>query len=441
MDFLGGKRLNRSNRSSPISNDPDGVSTGVPTPRMNTSPNTGNCDADKRNRSNEESNSKCFMKNKGIQCRECEGFGHIQAECANTLKKKNKSPNATWSGRDSDCSKEDDTDMIAFASRSDVTGGDSGASSSRKATGVSKGVPTLSYESSDDEDLTEEELIQAYRLIHTKWTELTKICEKMSVQIKQSNVEKNELQKINSDLESKLKESQDSVATLTAELESMKKSVKMLNSNSSKLDEILNTGRTDKTHVGLGYTGSEKIGSTQTVFVKASPSGVKIHDDLKQKASVATPAKTPAVITCARVGVTTTGRTTTASPWKKNEKRWIPTCHYCNRKGHIRPRCYQYFADLRRENQERFPPRRPVKQEWVKKSESRCHIARTPIKAMKEINVKEKIFCEKQVADMQGELDLCGGVEKSGMKYAERGRMPLFLIFLCLFLAKRGSKC
>ena len=29
--------------------------------------------------------------NKGIQCRECEGFGHIQSECANTLKKKGKS--------------------------------------------------------------------------------------------------------------------------------------------------------------------------------------------------------------------------------------------------------------------------------------------------------------------------------------------------------------
>ena len=77
----------------------------------------------------------------------------------------------------------------------------------------------------------------------------------------------------------------------------------------------------------------------------------------------------------------------------------------------------------------------------MKKSESRCHIARTPIKAMKEINVNEKIFCEKQVADMQGELDLCGGVEKSGMKHAERGRIPSFLIFLCLLLVKRGSKC
>jgi len=37
-------------------------------------------------------------RNKGIQCRECEGFGHIQAECANTLKKKSKAAMvSTWS--------------------------------------------------------------------------------------------------------------------------------------------------------------------------------------------------------------------------------------------------------------------------------------------------------------------------------------------------------
>ena len=38
------------------------------------------------------STSELKKQNKGIQCRECEGFGgHIQSECANTLKKKGKS--------------------------------------------------------------------------------------------------------------------------------------------------------------------------------------------------------------------------------------------------------------------------------------------------------------------------------------------------------------
>ena len=125
-------------------------------------------------------------------------------------------------------------------------------------------------------------------------------------------------------------------------------------------------------------------------------------------ASVVTPARTPTVITSGRVGVVTPGRTTTPPHGRKREKRWILTCHYCNRRGHIRPRCCQYFVDLRRENQERFPPRRLVKQEWVKRSKSKCHIARTPMKAVKENNNKEKNFREKHVVNMQGELDLCG---------------------------------
>ena len=85
--------------------------------------------------------------------------------------------NATWSNGDSDYYIDDESNFIAFASRSDVTGGYGARSSSsniggdgpsKNMAGVIKSVPTLTCESNDDEDLTEEELIQAYRLIHTK---------------------------------------------------------------------------------------------------------------------------------------------------------------------------------------------------------------------------------------------------------------------------------
>ena len=56
-------------------------------------------------------------------------------------------------------------------------------------------------------------------------------------------------------------------------------------------------------------------------------------------------------------------------------------CHYCNKRGHIRPRCFQFFIDLRRANQQRFPPRRPERQEWVKKSENKCNVAFISLKA------------------------------------------------------------
>ena len=57
-------------------------------------------------------NFKLFDLNKfeGIQCRECGGIGHIQAQCANTLMKK-KAMQSTWSDDDSNDSI-DEEDLV-----------------------------------------------------------------------------------------------------------------------------------------------------------------------------------------------------------------------------------------------------------------------------------------------------------------------------------------
>ena len=51
---------------------------------------------------------------KGIQFRESEGFDHIQSECANTLKKKEKSLKTTWSDNESDDSEDDDNNVSNY---------------------------------------------------------------------------------------------------------------------------------------------------------------------------------------------------------------------------------------------------------------------------------------------------------------------------------------
>ncbi|XP_062100592.1 uncharacterized protein LOC133806517 [Humulus lupulus] len=62
-------------------------------------------------------------KNRGIQCRECDGFGHIQAECASTLKKK-KALAATWSDSDEEKSStssdksDEEKQVVAFVAKS-----------------------------------------------------------------------------------------------------------------------------------------------------------------------------------------------------------------------------------------------------------------------------------------------------------------------------------
>ena len=50
-------------------------------------------------------------KNKGVQCRECDGFGHIQSKCANTLKKK-KAMNTSQSNEDSKDSQNKEKGLI-----------------------------------------------------------------------------------------------------------------------------------------------------------------------------------------------------------------------------------------------------------------------------------------------------------------------------------------
>ena len=69
-------------------------------------------------------------------------------------------------------------------------------------------------------------------------------------------------------LEGNLAESEKIQENLSGELEHMKKQVRMLNSGSSKLDQILTVGKAASDRVGLGYTG-ESSGSN-TVFVPAA---------------------------------------------------------------------------------------------------------------------------------------------------------------------------
>lgn len=52
-------------------------------------------------------------KNNGIQCRECERYGHIQGKCTNTLKKKTKTMNRMWSNVESEESQQNDEDRVS----------------------------------------------------------------------------------------------------------------------------------------------------------------------------------------------------------------------------------------------------------------------------------------------------------------------------------------
>ena len=93
---------------------------------------------------------------KGIQCHECEGYGHIKSECPTFLKKQKKGMVVTWSDDDSNDDSEDLTANVVMA----LT--------------VKNGVEG----DSSDEEMSEEELAETYKLMYIKWKELCVICEK-----------------------------------------------------------------------------------------------------------------------------------------------------------------------------------------------------------------------------------------------------------------------
>ena len=161
------------------------------------------------------------MRNKryGIQCHECDGFGHIQSECANTLKKNTKSFNTTWSDEDSDASKEEEnhvSQQVALTTRS-------AAEKSSYKDDQSEDLEDVPTHDSDGEELTDEAIIESYRTMYQKLLQVVKINERLTKQNAQLNIEKNDKLKRIMLLEGDLAERKKIQGELSGELEHMKK--------------------------------------------------------------------------------------------------------------------------------------------------------------------------------------------------------------------------
>ncbi|XP_057432426.1 uncharacterized protein LOC130725194 [Lotus japonicus] len=135
---------------------------------------------------------------------------------------------------------------------------------------------TVDGSESSDEEMTDEELEETYRLLHTKWEEACKLLEEQEDNIEQLKSENEKLRgiidKLQVDLDewnTKLKdvdtaekgklmminaELQEKVVTLTNKLEATHKFVRMLNSGSDMLDEILKeTSKQGRSMKGIGF--------------------------------------------------------------------------------------------------------------------------------------------------------------------------------------------
>ena len=125
----------------------------------------------------------------------------------------------------------------------------------------------------------------------------------------------------------------------------------MLNLGTDKLDHILSVGKSSSDHKGLVFKGEHS--KSKTVFVKSSVSnsgaGTSI-DVAIQKPYVTTQNKITSPVIGNRTDVAThvaTHQKSAASGSTGKYDKFVPTCHFCGVKGHIKPRCFTLINFLK----------------------------------------------------------------------------------------------
>ncbi|KAG5556355.1 hypothetical protein RHGRI_006827 [Rhododendron griersonianum] len=277
----------------------------------------------------------------GPKCYECQGYGHVAHECINKLKKKtNFKANITWDDdSESDNSEEEQVDHTNFM-----------------AFGASLKSNLSDHESSDDsenegsdEEFNFDELKQSYNMLFKESVKINESNLKMAenynnskkeletakkqvdeLQVFFSNVtsEKEKLSKEVERLQEKNRvlielntASDDKINMLNAEIGNANILFERLNTGSKTLDDILSIQRpaSDKTGLGFYEASSSKI-------VGGKPNELESKKVMPKPCSIDT-------------AKNVIGKTHDIN--KGNFTKFIPTCHYCQVKGHIRPNCFK----------------------------------------------------------------------------------------------------
>ncbi|KAM6543950.1 hypothetical protein CsatB_008397 [Cannabis sativa] len=260
-------------------------------------------------------------KGKGIQCHECSGFGHIQAECANTLKKK-KALAVTWSDSEeeetSDESKEDKS-VMTFMAREFVPEDSEGE------------------ELNSDTESTTDEKNKAYEEMFAQWTYMARRVKELQDLNKTLDDSKCELEDKLKKLTLELCSKDSEIYKLTAELVRAKQSLSHVPSGTAALNQALQNQKPYGDRTSIRYKllynqghdlsiddNSAPSSSDKIKFVSASSTAKndqpeKESDEPKTHLTKRGPVRE-------KLGV-------------KQADRFVPICHFCNKKGHIRPRC------------------------------------------------------------------------------------------------------
>jgi hypothetical protein len=259
----------------------------------------------KKNKPEEESSQ-----NKGVQCHECEGYGHIRSECGSYQKRQKKGLTVSWSDEDSDEQGESARHMAAFT-----------------------GTCVSDCDSDEDGDVSYEELVSTYRELLTRYEEMCRILEKQKKTINKLQAE------VNIQVE-KATQAEEKVIQVNVQMDDLRKRVSQLNSGTNLLEEILDNVPSGKLRsVGYNYSSlnqyqqnpETKFTSAEDVFDPCTGKQMLKHHVQHSKAypvpKFALDSKPP------------------VHQRPKNQRRyrrWV--CHHCGKRGHIRPFCYRLYG-------------------------------------------------------------------------------------------------
>ncbi|CAM8937138.1 unnamed protein product [Rhodiola kirilowii] len=320
---------------------------------------------------NQSENSDTDNKGKGIQCRECEGYGHIRAECINTQKKKNAYA-VSWSDSESD--QEGETNnfvaLTSYVYNEGETSNEVGSESSSEN--------TTQYSScSNNEDIIDEDFAIKYKelfqewlneveqnkILHNNLTDLTKEKEKLWEDATVLVTQKVELQQTITDLQAqvvKVKDERDGLyaqkAELLATISSLKVQIERSQGNHPE-----DMSKRKKKNAAL---------KRQEVILLNTIDALKIEIETDKEAPVKTLENLNKSGSSSRVvseelppqGLLVGFRS------KRQDKR---RCFNCNQVGHLKSRCPELHNCIRRMDQLHEVSKPPMKQVWrIKKGET-----------------------------------------------------------------------
>ncbi|KAK2359745.1 hypothetical protein QL285_085090 [Trifolium repens] len=198
-------------------------------------------------------------------------------------------------------------------------------------------------EESSDEDISDGETVETYKLLHTKWVEACNLVEEQKKIISDCHLEKEKLMSTITGL-------QEEATLLNSKLESMTKSIRMLNNGSNVLDEILQAGKTSGNMKGIGFDNGT-MNNEIKIPTKKFVSPVKKTEFIMLDHMSQHP-------------------TRHLNPQSRNKKKSSWRCHHCGRYGHIRPFCYKLYGYPKRSFQPKVSSKIvQARKEWKPKDD------------------------------------------------------------------------